>query len=148
MIQRFLTALVFLTALASLSQASPAVTPVKNTKKAVAPNTAKPSAKQSDTVSDAEITKTLRAKLAKSKIAADKFTFHVQSGVVTFEGKTDVIQHKGTATRMAKTSGALAVINHIDVSEAAKEKAANNLAKGRRRAQIKRGDTVARSEAR
>ena len=44
----------------------------------------------------------IRAKFAKSKIDADKFQVHVQGGVATIEGKTDVIQHKGTATRMAK----------------------------------------------
>jgi hypothetical protein len=78
--------------------------------------------------------------MAKSKIGADKFRFKVQGGVATIEGKTDVIQHKGAATRMAKTAGAVAVNNHIEISEAAKEKAADNLAKGRRRAQITRGE--------
>ncbi len=69
----------------------------------------------------------------------------MQGGVATIEGRTDVMQHKGVATRLAKTGGALAVNNHIQVSDAAKEKAAANLEKGRRRAQIKRGD--ARSDS-
>jgi hypothetical protein len=94
--------------------------------------------------SDAEIEKEIRARLAKSKIGVEKFQVHVQGGVATFEGKTNVIQHKGVATRLAKSSGAVAVANHIEISEAAKEKAAANLESGRRRAQIKRGD--ARSE--
>jgi BON domain len=96
---------------------------------------------------DAEIEATIRAKLAKSKIGADKFHFKVQGGVATIEGKTDVIQHKGAATRMAHTAGAIGVNNHIEISDAAKEKASDNLAKGRRRAQITRGEprTVARS---
>ncbi len=51
---------------------------------------------------------------------ADKFTVHVQGGVATIEGKTDVMQHKGTATRMAKTGGALAVNNHVQISDAAR----------------------------
>jgi hypothetical protein len=51
-----------------------------------------------------------------------------------------VVQHKGTATRMAKTAGAVAVVNHIQISDAAKQKAAANLAKGRRRAQVTRGE--------
>src|SRR5271165_6064587 len=93
---------------------------------------------------DARIEAAIRAKFAKSKINADKFTVHVQGGVATIEGKTDVIQHKGTATRMAKTAGAVAVNNHIAISDAAKQKAADNLDQGRRRAQVKRGD--ARSE--
>jgi hypothetical protein len=94
--------------------------------------------------SDAEIEKEIRARLAKSKIGVEKFQVHVQGGVATFEGKTNVIQHKGVATRLAKSSGAVAVANHIEISEAAKEKAAANLESGRRRAQIRRGD--ARSE--
>jgi hypothetical protein len=89
---------------------------------------------------DAVIEATIRAKFAKSKINADKFTVHVQGGVATIEGKTDVIQHKGTATRMAKTGGAIAVNNHIQIGDAARQKAANNLEQGRRRVQVKRGD--------
>ena len=90
--------------------------------------------------SDAQIEAAIHLKMAKSKIAVDKFKFHAQGGVVTIEGKTDVIQHKGAATRMARTAGAVAVVNHIEISEAAKEKAAKNLATGRRRAQVKRGE--------
>jgi hypothetical protein len=95
-------------------------------------------------LSDAQIEAAIHAKMAKSKIGADKFRFHVQGGVATIEGRTDVIQHKGAATRMAKTAGAIAVVNHIQISDAARQRAEANLAKGRRRAQIKRGD--ARSE--
>src|SRR5689334_22987384 len=56
-------------------------------------------------LSDAQIEAAIRAKFAKSKINADHFQVHVQGGVATLEGRTDVIQHKGTATRMAKTGG-------------------------------------------
>ena len=91
-------------------------------------------------VSDAEIESTIRAKFAKSKISADKFTVRVQGGVATIEGKSDVVQHKGTATRLAKTGGAVAVVNKVQLSQAAKDKANRNLEKGRRRAQVKRGD--------
>jgi len=90
--------------------------------------------------SDAEIEQTIRAKFAKSKIAPDKFTVKVQGGVATIEGRSDVVQHKGTATRLAKTGGATAVVNKIQLSQAAKDKAGKNLEKGRRRAQIKRGE--------
>jgi hypothetical protein len=41
---------------------------------------------------------------------------------------------------MAKTAGAKAVVNNIQVSDSAKQKASQNLEQGRRRAQIKRGD--------
>jgi hypothetical protein len=91
-------------------------------------------------ISDAEIERTIRAKFAKSKISVDKFTVKVQGGVATIEGRSDVVQHKGTATRLAKTGGAVAVVNKIQLSQAAKDKASKNLEKGRRRAQVKRGD--------
>jgi hypothetical protein len=91
-------------------------------------------------MSDVRLEAAIRAKFAKSKIDADKFQVHVQGGVATIEGRTDVVQHKGVATRLAKTGGAVAVNNHIQISDAAKEKAAANLEKGRRRVQIKRGD--------
>jgi hypothetical protein len=94
---------------------------------------------------DALTEATIRAKFAKSKINAEKFQVHVQGGVATIEGQTDVVQHKGVATRLAKSGGALAVANHIKISDSAREKAAENLETGRRRAQIKRGDP--RSEA-
>jgi osmotically-inducible protein OsmY len=91
-------------------------------------------------MSDAQMEAAIRAKFAKSKVNAEKFQVHVQGGVATIEGRTDVVQHKGTATRMARTAGAVAVSNHIQVSDAAKRKSAANLEEGRRRAQVKRGD--------
>ena len=91
-------------------------------------------------LTDAQIDAAIRIKLAKSKIGPDKFRFKVQGGVVTIEGKTDIIQHKGAATRMAHTAGAIGVNNHVEISDAAKQKASDNLAKGRRRAQIVRGE--------
>jgi hypothetical protein len=97
------------------------------------------------TVPDAEIERAFRAKLAKSaKMSTEKFTAHVQGGVATLSGHTEVVQHKGVATRMAKSAGALAVVNNIEISQAAKDKAAKNLESGRRRAQVKRTDVVAR----
>ncbi len=78
---------------------------------------------------DSQIDATIRAKLAKSKIGKDGFRFKVQHGVVTWEGTTNVIQHKGSATRMARTAGATQVINNIQISASAKAKAAANLKK-------------------
>ena len=78
---------------------------------------------------DAQIQATIQAKLAKSKIGKDGFHFHVQHGVVTWEGTTSVIQHKGSATRMARTAGATQVINNIQISASAKAKATANLKK-------------------
>jgi hypothetical protein len=100
----------------------------------------KPSAKAAPRASDAQIEAAIRAKFAKSKINADHFQVRVQGGVATIEGKTDVVQHKGVATRLAKTGGAAAVNNRIQVSDAARQKAAGNLEQGRRRAQVQRGD--------
>jgi hypothetical protein len=79
------------------------------------------------TPSDAQLEATIRAKLAKSKIGKDGFRFRVQRGVVTWEGNTNVVQHKGSATRMARTAGATQVINNIQVSASAKAKAASSL---------------------
>ncbi len=91
---------------------------------------AKPQAAAATTrLTDAEIDRTLRAKLARSKLAVNKFQILVQGGVVTIDGRTNVIQHKGIMTRMAKASGARAVNNRIEVSEAAKAKAAARLRK-------------------
>lgn len=111
-----------------------------------AAKTAAPRSSGAPALSDAQIENAIKAKLAKSKIGADHFKVRVQGGVAYWEGTTDVIQHKGSATRMAKFAGARAVVNNIVISEAAKQKAASNLATGRRRAQIKRSDD--RSEGR
>lgn len=81
------------------------------------------------TPNDAQIEATIRAKLAKSKIGRDGFRFRVQRGVVTWEGSTSVIQHKGSATRMARAAGAVQVVNNIQISAAAKQKAVGNLKK-------------------
>ena len=89
-------------------------------------------------LTDAQIEKDLRARLARSKLASQKFQVKVQGGIATIEGKTDVIQHKGVMTRMAKAAGARAVNNHIEISEAARQKAGARLKAGRQKAQIQR----------
>src|SRR5690242_5623481 len=87
--------------------------------------------------SDAEIEATIKAKLAKSKIGKDGFQVHVKNRVATWTGTTNVMQHKGAATRMAKTAGASQVVNNIKVSETAREQAAGNLTGKPRAAQVK-----------
>jgi osmotically-inducible protein OsmY len=89
---------------------------------------------------DKQIEAAIHAKLAKSKIGKDGFKVRVQGGIAYWEGSTDVLQHKGSATRMAKTAGAKSVVNNIKISDAGKEKATDNLDQGRRRAQLKRSD--------
>jgi len=91
---------------------------------------------------DAQIERTIRAKFAKSKINAEHFTVTVQNGVAIIEGKTGVIQHKGTATRLAKTGGALAVQNHIQISEEARAKAAAKLSANRGNTQLVQAQVI------
>lgn len=113
-------------------------------KKATAAPAASAAAHSAQT--DAQLEKAIRARFAASKISEDKFEVHVQGGHATLTGNTNVLQHKGTATRLAHAAGATDVINNIEPSDEARQKAADNLTKGRRRAQVKRSDTVARSE--
>src|SRR5580704_16918893 len=80
---------------------------------------------------DAQIERTIKNKLLKSKMNSDHFTVSVVKGVATLEGTTNVMQHKGAMTRMAKSSGATSVQNNIRVTDAAKNKALASLAKGR-----------------
>lgn len=98
-----------------------------------------PAKKAAPKLSDGQIEAAIRAKFAKSKSAAT-FTVRVQGGVAHIDGKTDVIQRKAAASRMAKTAGAVAVDNKVQVSEAARARAAGNLEQGRRRAQVTRGE--------
>lgn len=143
---RWIPALVFFAAIAGLSQTTPAAKPAstsnKATKQSSAARNRAPGAHTAQT--DAQIEKEIRARFAESKISADKFEVHVQGGRATITGTTNVLQHKGVATRLARAAGATEIINQIEPSEEARQKAADNLTKGRRRAQIKRGD--ARSE--
>jgi hypothetical protein len=123
-VRKLFSALVLVVALGGLSQAASVV---KTKAELTAPATQAKTAK----LPDAQIERTIRAKFAKSKINSEHFTVTVQSGIATIEGKTNVIQHKGVATRLARTGGALAVQNHIQISEAARAKAAAKLAQAR-----------------
>lgn len=140
--------LAFLVVIAGFGQTQPAAKPVPTTKKLVKPAAATHGSANRSAPSDSQIEKDIRERFAASKIGADKFEVHVQGGRATITGKTDVLQHKGTATRMARSAGATDVVNKVEPSEEARDKAASNLTKGRRRAQVKRSETVARSEER
>ena len=119
----YVFALVLAVAFAGPGQSAPAASTGATAPKAVP---------QQRLLPDAVIERNIRAKLAKSKISlTDHFTVTVHNGVAILEGKTNVIQHKGVATRLAKGGGAVAVQNHIQVSDAAKAKAAARLAKYR-----------------
>ena len=119
----YVFALVLAVAFAGPGQAAPASSTGASITKAVPQQRALP---------DAAIERNIRAKLAKSKMSAtEHFTVTVHNGVAILEGKTNVIQHKGVATRLAKSGGAIAVQNQIQVSDAAKAKAAAKLARYR-----------------
>lgn len=139
-VSRIVPALVLLAALTGLSQTRPAATPGPSRQSAKV----RSNPKAQPALNDAQLEKAIKARFAKSKISTNHFQVHVQGGIATLEGNTDVIQHKGTATRLARNAGAAQVVNRIQVSQAARDKAAANLAQGRRRAQVKRGE--ARSE--
>src|SRR5579884_2481497 len=87
--------------------------------------------------SDTEIEAKIKTKLAKSKIGKDGISVHVKNGIATWQGTTSVMQHKGAATRMAKTAGAVQVVNNIKVGDEARQKAAGNLVGEPRRVQVK-----------
>ena len=116
--------------------------PVPTHERAAAPKTTTKAA----ALTDAQLEAAIRARFARSKIDADHFKVHVQGGVATIEGRTNVIQHKGVATRMARTAGAVAVTNRIEISDEARAKAAGNLEQGRRRVQVSRGETRSQSD--
>lgn len=99
---------------------------------------------RSVTLPDSQIERTIKARLARSKIGRNGFQVKVQGGVATFEGRTNVIQHKGAATRMAKRAGAKAVVNNIVISEEARQKAAARL-EGIRRVKVEKPVAQARA---
>lgn len=83
---------------------------------------------------DAEIERDIRARFSKSKIAANGFEVRVRNGTATLTGRTDVIQHKGVATRLAKSGGATKVDNRIEISAGARSKASTQLSRVRQNA--------------
>ena len=87
-------------------------------------------------LSDAAIEGDIRARFARSKIASNHFQVKVQGGVATIDGTASVIQHKGVATRMARSAGAQRVVNRIKISDAARQKAVDQLG-GTKRASVK-----------
>jgi osmotically-inducible protein OsmY len=143
-IPRSISVLALIAAFAGLSQAQPAGKPASATKKpsakAVTSGARSRTSGSPSAQTDVQIEKAIRERFADSKIAEDKFEVHVQGGRATLTGNTNVLQHKGVATRLARAQGATEVINNIEPSEDARQKASANLTKGRRRAQIKRGD--------
>ena len=125
-----------LLAIAGFGQTKPAAKPV--------PPPAKKTLPGHTASNDAALERDIRARFTRSKISIDKFEVKVQGGVATITGKTDVLQHKGVATRLARSAGAAQVVNKVEVSDAAKQQASQNLASGGRRAQVKRSEVAGR----
>ena len=121
--RKLVSALALAVAFAGLSHAASVVKPVPGATR----------------VPDAQIEHNIQVRFAKSKINAEHFTVAVHNGVAKIDGKTNVIQHKGVATRLAKSGGAIAVQNRIQVSDEAKAKAAARLS------QARGGEPVARA---
>ena len=94
------------------------VTPISA---ATSPTTKAAATPSRGSVSDEQLEATIKTTLSKSKIGKDGFHFKVQRGVVTWEGTTNIGQHKGAATRMARSSGAAQVINNIKVLNTGKD---------------------------
>jgi hypothetical protein len=124
------SALVLVAASAGPNQALPAAKPVAT----------KSSAAKKAPLPDAQLEAAIRAKFAKSKIAVNNFDVKVHSGRAVITGRTSVVQHKGTATRLAKTAGARAVDNRVMVDAAARAKAGAALQRARRTAKVKRSE--------
>jgi len=82
---------------------------------------------------DSDIEADIRQRFSRSKIAEDRFTVKVRGGVALIEGKTNVMQRKGVATRLAKLGGARRVDNQIQISAEARAAAAARLDKARTR---------------
>lgn len=94
--------------------------------------TPKPAAKSAvRTTPDSVIQQRIQWRFAKSKINADRFQVKVENGVAILTGTTNVIQRKGTATRLAKRAGAREVRNQIQISDTGRAKAMANLQKAR-----------------
>jgi hypothetical protein len=74
---------------------------------ATGPASKTPTVQSRPSLGDAQLDSAIRAKLAKSKIGKDGFRFHVQHGIVTWEGNT-------------RSSGAIQVVNNIKVNGAGK----------------------------
>ena len=64
---------------------------------------------------DAALQAEITDRLSRAVIGQDGFQFTVRKGVVYWTGETDVAQHKGAATRMARSAGAKQVVNRIIV---------------------------------
>ncbi len=85
-------------------------------------------------IPDEALQQKIQDKFSKAKAGGGKFQVKVRGGTAYLTGRADVAQHKGSATRMAKSAGAKRVVNNIVVTEAAKQKMARDSSQARPRA--------------
>lgn len=97
-------------------------------------------------VSDNALKKEIQKRFAASAIARNQFQVDVRNGTAILRGRTDVIQHKGTATRLAKLAGATQVDNRIEVTDRARSSASRSSRSQPRRVYVRRPRSERREE--
>lgn len=70
---------------------------------------------------DEALARAIAQRFAKSAIRSNGFSVSVSGGIATLRGTTQVPQHKGVATRLARAAGAKQVRNQIELSPSARE---------------------------
>jgi osmotically-inducible protein OsmY len=91
-------------------------------------------------IDDVTLEQAIRDRFSRSKISVNEFQVRVRNGVAVLEGQTDVPQHKGTATRLAKNAGARRVDNRIRISQAGRQKASKTRRSEPRRVEVSRSE--------
>jgi hypothetical protein len=89
--------------------------------------------KTATTQADEELASEIRTRFARSKISKNHFKVEVRQGIAFIDGATEIVQHKGTATRLARLAGAREIVNRITVSQDARKAAAAPLEKARKK---------------
>ena len=132
-IPRSISVLALIAAFAGLSQAQPVGKPASTTKKPSA-KAVTSGARSRTSGSPSPIRRSPRINSRSTCRAAARLSPGIRTYYST---KAWLPAWRG---RRARAQGAAEVINNIEPSEEARQKASANLTKGRRRAQIKRGD--------
>ncbi len=89
-------------------------------------------------LSSSALRQAILKRFAASKISKDAFTVEVRGRVAVLKGKTDVAQHKGVATRLAKAVGARVVDNRIRLTERARQRYKHTHRSAPRRVHVQR----------
>lgn len=100
---------------------SAGASPAAKTSEPKAARTGTASGKAAPVISDEALERAIRQRFAKSAIASNGFSVSVSGGAATLRGVARVAQHKGVATRLARSAGARQVRNEIELGPAARE---------------------------